>query len=249
MGDDRERDMEAMEDDTQEQEPQQQRPQQDMDLNGEPYSRCLSSYVDEGSTESHRYYLSRRTLLEMLRDRGFSVPTAEIELSLQDFRSIHGQTPDIERLKISASRRSNPDDKILVIFCGPGVVKVNVIRIIGTMIGNKDSLGRLILVVQNRVTNQALKAMDLFSFKVEVFQITELLINITKHALKPKHRVLTDAEKKKLLKKFSLEEKQLPRMLQKDAISRYYGLEKGQVVKVTYSGDITESHVTYRCVW
>lgn len=52
------------------------------------------------------------------------------------------------------------------------MVKVNVIRIIGTMIGNKDSLGRLILVVQNRVTNQALKAMDLFSFKVEVFQVS-----------------------------------------------------------------------------
>lgn len=38
-------------------------------------------------------------------------------------------------------------------------------------------------------------------------------------------------------------------MLQKDAIARYYGLEKGQVVKVTYSGEITESHVTYRCIW
>lgn len=59
-----------------------------------------------------------------------------------------------------------------MIFCGPGIVKVNVIRIIGTMIGNKDSLSRLILVVQNRVTNQAMKAMDLFSFKVEVFQVS-----------------------------------------------------------------------------
>jgi DNA-directed RNA polymerase I, II, and III subunit RPABC1 len=42
---------------------------------------------------------------------------------------------------------------------------------------------------------------------------------------------------------------QLPRMLQKDAISKCHGLEKGQVVKVTYSGEITESHVTYRCIW
>ncbi|KAI8562420.1 hypothetical protein RHMOL_Rhmol03G0036100 [Rhododendron molle] len=105
--------MDPMEDDTEQeqQQPQpqqqQQQRQQDMDLNGEPYSRCLSSYVDEGSTESHRYYLSRRTLLEMLRDRGYSVPAAEIEISLQDFRSIHGQTPDIERLRISASRRSS----------------------------------------------------------------------------------------------------------------------------------------------
>ncbi|KAL1339562.1 hypothetical protein AAHE18_U047200 [Arachis hypogaea] len=42
---------------------------------------------------------------------------------------------------------------------------------------------------------------------------------------------------------------QLPRILQTDAIARYYGLEKGEVVKITYSGNITQIHVTYRCVW
>nr|GEU72822.1 hypothetical protein [Tanacetum cinerariifolium] len=80
-------------------------------------------------------------------------------------------------------------------------------------------------------------------------RITDLLVNITKHVLKPKHRVITDAEKAKLLKKFNLEEKQLPRMSQKDAIAQYYGLEKGQVIEVTYNGEITGLHVTYRCIW
>jgi DNA-directed RNA polymerase I, II, and III subunit RPABC1 len=40
-------------------------------------------------------------------------------------------------------------------------------------------------------------------------QITDLLVNITKHVLKPKHRVLTDQEKKRLLKKYNIEEKQV----------------------------------------
>ncbi|KAI7998939.1 hypothetical protein ACSBR2_034253 [Camellia fascicularis] len=221
----------------------------DMDLNGEAYGRCLSSFVDEGSKESHRYYLARRTLLEMLRDRGYAVSSSDIELSLQDFRSIHGQNPDTDRLRISASLRSDPANKVLVIFCEPTAVKVNTIRSIASQIMNRESLTRLILVVQNQMTNQAQKAVDLFSFKVEIFQITDLLVNITKHVLKPTHRVLNDKEKQNLLKKFSLEEKQIPRMLQKDAIARYYGWEKGQVVKVSYSDEITESHVTYRCVW
>ncbi|KAJ7972145.1 putative DNA-directed RNA polymerase II [Quillaja saponaria] len=82
-----------------------------------------------------------------------------------------------------------------------------------------------------------------------VMHITDLLVNITKHVLKPKHRVLTNREKQNLLKKYNIEEKQLPRLLQQDAIARYYGLERGQVVKVTYGGEITQSHVTYRCVW
>ncbi|KAG8648985.1 DNA-directed RNA polymerases IV and V subunit 5B isoform X2 [Manihot esculenta] len=210
--------------------------------------RCLSSFVDEGSLESHRYYLSRRTVLEMLRDRGYSVPSAEIDQSLQEFRAIHGQNPDIDRLKFSAAHNLYPSRKILVIFCGPGVVKVSSIRHVAAQIVNRESLAGLILILQNQITNQALKSVDLFSFKVEIFQITDLLVNITKHVLKPKHEVLTDQEKQKLLEKYSIEEKQLPRLLKGDAIVRYYGLEKGQVVKVTYCEDITESHVTYRCV-
>ncbi|TKY62687.1 DNA-directed RNA polymerase V subunit 5A [Spatholobus suberectus] len=223
---------------------------------------CLSKFVDDGSTESHRYYLSRRTTLEMLRDRGYSVPSHEIDLSLSEFREMHGQSPDPDRLRLSLTHATNPSKRVsiptqrvslsasvLVIFCGTGVVKVTDIRNIAGQIVNRDTLTGLILIVQNHITSQALKAVNLFSFKVEIFQITDLLVNITKHVLKPKHQVLTDRQKQNLLKKYNIEEKQLPRMLQTDAIARYYGLERGQVVKVTYSGEITQMHVTYRCVW
>ncbi|KAE8721101.1 DNA-directed RNA polymerase V subunit 5A [Hibiscus syriacus] len=172
--------------------------------------KCLSGLVDDGSTESHRYYLSRRTVLEMLRDRGYAVPSSEIDLSLQEFRNIHGQTPDFDSLRLSVTHKSDPSKRMLVVFYGPGMVKVSGIRLI---------------------------------------LITDLLVNITKHVLKPRHQVLTEHEKQRLLQKYSIEEKQLPRLLKKDAIARYYGFEKGQVVKVTYGGEITESHVTYRCVW
>ncbi|XP_073284998.1 DNA-directed RNA polymerase V subunit 5A-like [Primulina huaijiensis] len=221
-----------------------------MNVDGEEIlGNCLSSFVDNGSSESHRYYLARRTLLEMLRDRGYAVPSSDIELSLQEFRDRHGQTPDVDTLKISALHRDDPSLKTLVLFCPPNIVKVNVIRAIVTEIVNRDRLNRLILVVQSKITSQALKAVELISCKVEIFQILDLLINITKHELKPKHQVLTDEEKESLLKKYSIEEKQLPRMSHNDAIARYYGLEKGQVVKVTYNGELTQLHVTYRCVW
>ncbi|XP_038903402.1 DNA-directed RNA polymerase V subunit 5A [Benincasa hispida] len=220
---------------------------------GEPneveFGTCLSSYIDNGTTESHRYFLSRRTVLEMLRDRGYTLNSSDIDLSLQQFREIYGQSPDVDRLKLSAVHRSDPSKRVLVIFCGTGAVKVNAIRNIAGQIANKDSLHGLILIVQNQITNQAMKAVELFSFKVEIFQITDLLVNITKHALKPNHQVLSEEEKQKLLQQYSIEEKQLPRMLRMDAVARYYGLEKGQVVKVTYDGDMTRSHVTYRCVW
>ncbi|KAD3338598.1 hypothetical protein R6Q59_026551 [Mikania micrantha] len=211
--------------------------------------KCLSGFVDEGSVESHRYYLSRRTLLEMLRDRGYDIPDSDIDLTLRQFRDLHGKDIDVDSLRISASHVSDSENKVLAVFCGTGVVKVNAIRWIATQIMNKQDLSRLIIVVQSHITNQAMKAVDLFPFKVEIFQITDLLVNITKHVLKPKHRVITDREKEKLLMKFNLDEKQLPRMSQKDAIAQYYGLEKGQVIEVTYNGEITGLHVTYRCIW
>ncbi|CAM8948753.1 hypothetical protein QQ045_017164 [Rhodiola kirilowii] len=212
-------------------------------------THCLSSYVDQGSVESHRYYLARRTMLEMLRDRGYTVPTQDIDFTLDDFRNKFGHNTDPDALRISATHEIHQAENVQVVFCGPGPVKVNVIRGIGENIPNRDSLSRLIIVLQSPMTNQAQKALDLFKFKVEIFQIADLLVNITKHVLKPKHRILTEGEKQVLLQKYSIEAKQLPRMLQRDAIARYYGLEKGQVIKVTYSGEITESHVTYRCVW
>lgn len=113
----------------------------------------------------------------------------------------------------------------------------------------KENLSRLILVLQSKMTSKAREAIkDIFKFKVETFHITELLVNITKHVLKPRHDILTENEKQKLLKKFNVEDSQLPRMLETDAVARYYGLRRGQVVKVTYDGELTRSHVSYRCV-
>ncbi|ESQ44366.1 hypothetical protein EUTSA_v10006218mg [Eutrema salsugineum] len=210
---------------------------------------CLSKYEDPMSEESHRYYLARRNALMMLRDRGYEVSAEDINLSLQDFRTVYGEHPDVNRLRISAQLRSDSSKKVKVVFFGTGMVKVNAIRTVAADVLSQETISGLIMVLQNHVTNQALKAIELFSFKVEIFQITDLLVNITNHVLKPKHRVLNDKEKTALLKKFNIEEKQLPRISKKDAVVRYYGLEKGQVVKVNYRGQLTESHVAYRCVW
>nr|AAM66962.1 putative DNA-directed RNA polymerase 23kD subunit [Arabidopsis thaliana] len=210
---------------------------------------CLSKYVDLSSEESHRYYLARRNGLQILRDRGYEVSDEDINLSLHDFRTVYGERPDVDRLRISALHRSDSTKKVKIVFFGTSMVKVNAIRSVVADILSQETITGLILVLQNHVTNQALKAIELFSFKVEIFQITDLLVNITKHSLKPQHQVLNDEEKTTLLKKFSIEEKQLPRISKKDAIVRYYGLEKGQVVKVNYRGELTESHVAFRCVW
>ncbi|KAA8519140.1 hypothetical protein F0562_013386 [Nyssa sinensis] len=209
---------------------------------------CISSFVSHGTIESHRYHLARRTVLEMLRDRGYGVPDSELTRSLDEFRSVLSNKPNLDHLRISASLRSNPSKKILVIFCGTDEIRKQVIVGIFSQISNKESLHRVILILQSKMNSHARKVVDDFPTKVETFQITDLLANITKHVLAPKHEILTSEEKQMLLQKYHVEDKELPRMLVNDTIARYYGLQKGQVVKVTYGGPLTDSLVTYRCV-
>ncbi|KAH7548542.1 hypothetical protein JRO89_XS14G0159700 [Xanthoceras sorbifolium] len=186
--------------------------------------------------------------MEMLRDRGYDVADSELALSLAEFRSVFGDKPDPERLRFCFPLCSNPVKKMLVMFLGTDQVKTKDIRELFGKIVNKESLHGLILILQSKINAYAKKEVEKFSFKVEFFQITDLLVNITKHILTPRYEILDAAKKHKILKKYEVEEKQLPWMLETDAIARYYGLEKGHVVKVTYSGGIVDSLETYRCV-
>ncbi|XP_061971723.1 DNA-directed RNA polymerase V subunit 5C [Populus nigra] len=210
--------------------------------------RCLTDFVDEGSAQSYRYYISRRTVLEMLKDRGYDVLDSELNRSLTEFRSVFGNSPDLDSLRFSVSLRSNPHKKTLVMFLGTDEIKTANIRTVYGQILNKESLHGLILILQSKTNHFAKKELEKFPFKVEVFQITDLLVNITKHVLQPQMDILTAEQKQQVMNKYKLEDKQLPRMLESDAIVQYYGLQKGQMVKITYSGEIVDHLVTYRFV-
>ncbi|XP_040367117.1 DNA-directed RNA polymerase V subunit 5C isoform X2 [Rosa chinensis] len=196
---------------------------------------CMTSHdvVGGGSLESYRYYVSRRTVMEMLNDRGYNVADSDLTRSLTGFRTAFGQNPDLDRLTICASLRSNSKNKIMVIFCGTDEIRKASVRAIYANLLNKD-ISSLMLVLQSKMNSYARKELENYPYKVETFH--------------PKYEILSAEEKKHLLRKFKLEDKKLPLMLETDAFARYYGLEKGQVVKITYRGGAVGALKTYRCI-
>ncbi|PNX93306.1 DNA-directed RNA polymerases I, II, and III subunit RPABC1 [Trifolium pratense] len=138
--------------------------------------------------------------------------------------------------------------QVQVVFTGTDDIRKSNLTAIHNQIANKERLSRLILIVQSKMTPYARKELENCRYKVEIIKLNDLVVNPTKHVLQPKYEVLTAVEKQELLKKYKIEEKQLPHMLRTDPMASYYGLERGQVVKISHSGEVFNSLVTYRCV-
>ena len=112
-----------------------------------------------------------------------------------------------------------------------------------------ESINRAILVIPQDLTPHAkgVLAQDT-ARKIEYFKESELLVNITKHVLVPRHYLLSPEEKSELLKRYKMKDSQLPCIQRNDPVAKYYGLQRGEVVKIVRNSETAGKYVTYRLV-
>lgn len=150
---------------------------------------------------------------------------------------------------ILTEKRDDANDKIFVFFPNDDKMGVPTVReCIEEM--SKSQVESGIVIVKNTITPFARETMRKFAvqYKLERFNQSELMVNITKHKLVPKHVVLTDEEKKQLLKKYKLSESQLPKIQVTDPVARYFGMRPRQVVKILRPSETAGKYITYRLV-
>lgn len=209
---------------------------------------------DEMHPMASRTFRARKTCMKMLKKRGYNVLEDELDMTPQRFKEKFnlGQhdTPPRDNLTLLVEKHDDQDDQIFVFFPDDPKVGVKPIRNYCNMM-KEETVTKAIIVVQDGITPFAKQALAEMAprYKIEHFREEELLVDITEHTLVPKHIVLTQAEKEELLTRYKLKDTQLPRVQQTDPVAKYFGLNRGQIVKIVRNSETAGRYVTYRICW
>ena len=109
-----------------------------------------------------------------------------------------------------------------------------------------------LVVLLEKINHTILKgnnAYKNFKIKCQIFHISEVMVNISKHHLVPKHDVLPKKDEQTILTQYMATKVQLPWILKTDPMAKFLGLESGQIVKITHTSLTNGEYISYRtCV-
>ncbi|KAI9102815.1 RNA polymerase [Phlyctochytrium arcticum] len=203
----------------------------------------------DGDREAARLWRVFRTVGEMVRDRGYVLGQTELEMSLDEFKMSKVSAGVVDRTNMTflVAHEERPEEQLFVFFAEEDSVGIKPIKKIAERMVTQN-IFKAIVVLPKGMTPSAKKVIQEMQPKYHIEQFTEaeLLVNITKHVLVPIHQVLTDIEKKNLLERYRLREAQLPRVHVTDPVAKYYGMKRGQVVKIIRPSETAGKYVTYR---
>ena len=114
-------------------------------------------------------------------------------------------------------------------------------------LNKKNNIKNFFIVIRDKINNLNFKSIK--NINIQFFIIKELLFNITKHILVPKHEVIRDSsEINDLVSKHNLKNKlQFPLILKTDPMAKYLNVQSGELVKITRISPSSGEIIIYRC--
>lgn len=188
---------------------------------------------------------SFNVILEMLQDRGYNVD--DVRLSYNEV--------ELSRIYLG------PQPSSIVIPGTDGCKSVRILYFtsqqVKTYLKSKDiesdDIHIHIIVLFEPLNHATLKTLTETykskKSKCQLFNIKEVLINISKHILVPKHELMSKEEQEQVLKQLNVTRVQLPWILKTDPMARYLGLESLQIIRIISPSPTSGQYISYRtCV-
>jgi DNA-directed RNA polymerase I, II, and III subunit RPABC1 len=188
----------------------------------------------------------RQTLLEMIVDRGYIVQDSE-QITFEEFIIKY----DNKNLDIYINDEEN-NKSFYIHFHNEtkNFSKSDLKNIVQKMIslyGDKDI--NIILLLRDKENSAVTKELTKDMYKnIEIFLKKNMIFNITRHILVPKHILLNIEEEKELLDKYSTTKSKLPKIFKSDPVAKYYGAKSDQIFKIIRKSPEVGESLYYRLV-
>jgi DNA-directed RNA polymerase I, II, and III subunit RPABC1 len=195
-----------------------------------------------------KLYRARTTVLEMFRDRGYSLSDELFIDSKDSFKKIfYSKNLDF---RVDSEGKPPVFVKWMLNFkIKPNMIKETIdnIREEGFQVNYP---GKIILITKAKPNTNISKIFKDKEFRgTELFWLNTMIFNITKHVLVPKHTKIGEDDIRKLLAELYIQNKfHLPIMLKSDPITRYLDLSSGDVCKITRYSPTSGEYFSYRVV-
>jgi len=197
--------------------------------------------------ERNTLYNIRKTVLEMLKDRNYIVPSSE-NITFDEF-SIKFKNKNID---IYVDNSNENKGKVYVYFHNENktIPKADLKNLLNKTIETyQDEEIKLIIILKEKGNGSIFKEITKEVYKnVEIFMNKNMIFNITHHEFVPKHIILTEDEENEVLEKYSTTKNKLPKILKNDPIAKYYGMKTNQICKIIRKSPEVGDYIYYRLV-
>ena len=191
-------------------------------------------------------YKVRKTIIEMITDRGYVIPEIE-NLTFEQFMIKYNN----KNLDIFIDDKEK-NKKIYIHFYNElkNFSKSDLKGVMQKITSEyQDEDINIILLLREKENSAVTKELQKPSFKnVEIFLKNNMIFNITHHELVPKHIILSSEEEKEVLERYNTTKGKLPKISSTDPVAKYYGMKTNQICKIIRKSPEVGSYIYYRLV-
>lgn len=207
-----------------------------------------------------KLYEIKKNQIKLVKRRGYDVGDEQNILNYTSDQFIDIYVPYAKSQKKSVRNiltniyKNEEGDKLYVYFADVTDSKQLGVKIIQDFIDGMHNFKARngIIITSNPLSPDSKKKIQsLSAYNIYTFTENEMSYDPTEHYLTPEHRALSREDQREFLEKNNISIDQLPIILTTDMISRYYGFQTGQVIKINRTNlydTIVQNSIYYRAV-